>query len=259
MLYDTVINGETRKVVGHFGRNGFFYSLDRTNGSFIKGGQYVNDLNWTKGLDPKTGKPVEYDPKLDVQTYVPEARALRGDGMKRTCPTWHGGVAHQPPAYNPVKHIAYGVGAEGCFSQNGAKVAFKGPERRHRRQGEREAHLHQRSLLRRRSPPSTPSTTRSLAKAITDIEIRSGALDTAGGVVFTATAGRLGRRLQRRDARGAVALQCRHAAQGRAGDLRDRTQAVSRGADERPAPASGQVRQPGGLELSVRVRAELRS
>ena len=49
-------------------------TLDRANGSFIKGGQYVNDLNWTKGLDPKTGKPVEYDPKLDVQEYVPEAR-----------------------------------------------------------------------------------------------------------------------------------------------------------------------------------------
>ena len=57
MLYDTIINGQTRKVVSHFGRNGFFYSLDRTNGRFIKGAQYVNDLNWTKGLDPETGKP----------------------------------------------------------------------------------------------------------------------------------------------------------------------------------------------------------
>ena len=75
MLYDVTINGEPRKVIGHFGRNGFFYTLDRANGSFVKGGQYVNDLNWTKGLDPKTGKPIEYDPKLDVQTYVPEARA----------------------------------------------------------------------------------------------------------------------------------------------------------------------------------------
>jgi hypothetical protein len=63
-------------------------------------------------------------PKLDVQTYVPEARALRGDPMKRTCPTWHGGVAYQPTAYNPVKQIAYGVGAEGCFSGNGAAAAF---------------------------------------------------------------------------------------------------------------------------------------
>src|SRR3982075_2041052 len=87
MLYDTIINGQPRKVVSHFGRNGFFYSLDRTNGRFIKGAQYVNDLNWTKGLNPKTGMPLEYDPKLDVQIYNPAARALRGDAVKRTCPT----------------------------------------------------------------------------------------------------------------------------------------------------------------------------
>src|SRR5919197_3321896 len=128
MLYDEVINGEKRKVVAHFGRNGFYYSLDRANGSFIKGGQYVNELNWTKGLDPKTGLPVEYDPRLDVQKYVPEARALRGDPMKRTCPTWHGGIAYQPTAYNPVKQIAYGVGTEGCFATNGMTAAVKGPD-----------------------------------------------------------------------------------------------------------------------------------
>ena len=128
MLYDVTVNGQTRKAIGHFGRNGFFYTLDRANGSFIKGGQYVNDLNWTKGLDPKTGKPIEYDPTLDVQKYQPEARALRGDGMKRACPTWHGGVAHQPTAYDPTTKIAYGVGIEGCFTQNGAKAVFKGPE-----------------------------------------------------------------------------------------------------------------------------------
>ena len=76
MLYNVNIGGEPRKVVSHFARNGFFYSLDRNNGSFVKGAQYVNDLNWTKGLDPKTGKPIEYDPKLDVQTYVAAARPM---------------------------------------------------------------------------------------------------------------------------------------------------------------------------------------
>src|SRR4030095_9203107 len=128
MLYDTQIDKVTRKIVGHFGRNGFFYTLDRTTGRFIKGTQYVNDLNWTKGLDPETGKPVEYNPQLDVQISTPEARARRGDPSKRTCPTWHGGIAHQPTAYNPVKHIAYGAGVEGCFSQNGAAVASPSPE-----------------------------------------------------------------------------------------------------------------------------------
>src|SRR5258708_16462048 len=102
MLYDTVINGENRKVVGHFGRNGFYYALDRGNGAFIKGTQYVNDLNWTKGLDPKTGKPVEYDPKLDVQKYVPEARQLRGAGMTRPSPTHPAAAAPHPPPSPPT-------------------------------------------------------------------------------------------------------------------------------------------------------------
>ena len=38
------------------------YALDRTNGSFVAGKQYVDELNWTPGLDPKTGRPLNYDP-----------------------------------------------------------------------------------------------------------------------------------------------------------------------------------------------------
>ena len=185
MLYDTMIDGQMRKVVGHFARNGFYYSLDRTNGKFIKGGQYVNDLNWTKGLNPKTGLPVEYDPKLDVQIYNPIARALRGDATKRTCPTWHGGIAHQPTAYNPVKGIAYGVGIEGCFSQNGAAVAFLSPNG-----GIDEAKSEKRTYSSDLYYGSVTAydtvNHKVIAKAVEPIEIRSGATDTAGGVLFTA-------------------------------------------------------------------------
>ncbi len=187
MLYDVNINGETRKVVSHFARNGFFYSLDRGNGSFIKGSQYVNELNWTKGLDPKTGKPVEYDPRLDVQKYLPEARQVRADAgtMKRTCPTWHGGVAHQPTAYNPVKKIAYGVGTEGCFTQNGSTAAFKGPEGGLDRE-KFSKRTYTSDLYYGSITAYDAINHKILAKAVTDIEIRSGALVTAGGVVFTA-------------------------------------------------------------------------
>ena len=185
MLYDATINGRTRKVVGHFARNGFYYSLDRTNGEFLRGGQYVNDLNWTKGLNPRTGKPLDYDPALDVQIYNPAARALRGDGSKRACPTWHGGVAHQPTAYNPVKRIAYGVGVEGCFTANGAAVAFLSPEG-----GIDEKKSEKRTFSSDLYYGSITAfdtvNHKVLAKAVTDIEIRSGATDTAGGVVFTA-------------------------------------------------------------------------
>ncbi len=185
LIYDATINGENRKVVSHFGRNGFFYSLDRGNGSFIKGGQYTNELNWTKGLDPKTGKPLEYDPKLDVQKYLPEVRALRGDGMKRACPTWHGGVAHQPVAYNPVKKIAYGVGTEGCFTQNGAAAAFKGPDGGLDR-AKFEKRTYTSDLYYGSVTAYDTVNHKVISKAVTDIEIRSGATVTAGGLLFTA-------------------------------------------------------------------------
>jgi alcohol dehydrogenase (cytochrome c) len=185
MLYDAKINGQTRKVVGHFARNGFYYSLDRTNGKFIKAEKYVNDLNWTKGIDQKTGKPVEYSPAFDVQKYNEEARALRGDGMKRTCPTWHGGVAHQPLAYNPVKGIAYGVGTEGCFSQNGAAVGVLskdgGVDTKTSQPRKYTSDLYYGALT-----AFDAINHKVIGKAVTDIEIRSGATATAGGVVFTA-------------------------------------------------------------------------
>jgi alcohol dehydrogenase (cytochrome c) len=185
LLYDLPIRGQTRKIVGHFARNGFFYSIDRTNGRFIQAEKYVNDLNWTKGINAETGKPEEYNPKLDVQIYNPEARALRGDGKKRSCPTWHGGVAHQPLAFNPVKRIAYGVGVEGCFTQNGAAVASLGSDggidTKNSQPRQFSSDLYYGALTAFDAVGH-----KVIGKAVTDIEIRSGATDTAGGVVFTA-------------------------------------------------------------------------
>ena len=194
MLYDIKIDGVLRKVVGHYARNGFYYTLDRTNGKFIRSEKYVNDLNWTKGIDQKTGKPFEYNPKLDVQLYNPEARALRGDGQKRTCPTWHGGVAHQPLSFNPVKKIAYGVGTEGCFSQNGAAVASLGPDGGVDNKTS-EPRKYSSDLYYGAVTAFDAANHKVLAKVVTDIEIRSGVIDTAGGVLFTRAAGRLDRGL----------------------------------------------------------------
>lgn len=185
MLYDETINGRPRKVVAHYGRNGFYYSLDRVTGQFIKAAKYVNDLNWTKGLNPETGKPVEYNPKMDVQTYNPAARSLRGDPEKRTCPTWHGGIAHQPTAYNPVKHIAYGVGIEGCFSQNGAATKYLSPNGGIDQKGS-EKRTYNSDLYYGSTTAFDTVNHKVLAKAVTDIEIRSGATATAGGLLFTA-------------------------------------------------------------------------
>jgi alcohol dehydrogenase (cytochrome c) len=115
LLIDATVDGQERKMVAHWGRNGFFYRLDRTNGEFIGATQYVDEVNWTAGIDPKTGRPVEYDPNALVQQYIPETRHLRGEtNNAAACPDVLGGVRWQPPAYNPETRIAYSAGLDGC-------------------------------------------------------------------------------------------------------------------------------------------------
>ena len=113
-IINAKVNGEDRKLVVHAARNGFFYALDRLNGSFVAGKQYVDRLNWTSGLDPKTGKPLNYDPNSDVQVYAPGSHGLRGSGPSQTCPNNSGGKNWEPSAYNPELRILYVPSIEGC-------------------------------------------------------------------------------------------------------------------------------------------------
>jgi PQQ-dependent dehydrogenase (methanol/ethanol family) len=56
MLLDLVIDGRLRKTIVQAPKNGFFYVLDRATGEFISARNFV-PVNWTTGLDPKTGAP----------------------------------------------------------------------------------------------------------------------------------------------------------------------------------------------------------
>ena len=113
LLLDTKINGEDRKVLAHFGRNGIFYDLDRTTGAYIQSGQYVTKLTWTKGIDPKTGMPLEYDPTKSLQVYA-EGVINRAGASATVCPNIQGGSNFFPTGYNPALGLAYAVGIEGC-------------------------------------------------------------------------------------------------------------------------------------------------
>ena len=121
MLYDVNINGETRKVVANFSRNGFYYTLDRTNGQFLRADQYQEKVTWTKGIDPKTGKPVDYNPNTPVQHYagIGVMRAKRGE---EACPWWNGSPTFFPPTLDAKRGIAYVAGAEGCIASTTNKT-----------------------------------------------------------------------------------------------------------------------------------------
>src|SRR5215470_6249481 len=114
-IINAKVNGEDRKLVVHAARNGFYYALDRVNGSFVAGKQYVDQLNWTPGLDPKTGKPLNYDPTKDVQAYRVGSHGSRANPQgDRLCPSHYGAKNWEPSAYNPELNLIYVPSVEGC-------------------------------------------------------------------------------------------------------------------------------------------------
>ena len=118
MLYDLAVDGASRNVVAQFSRNGFYYSLDRTNGDFIHASPFT-EVNWTAGLDPKTGMPVEYNPNALIQSYANNMSMVAGDpdSAQNTCPYFYGMPTLMPPTYDSRRQMAYIGAQEGCFSQ----------------------------------------------------------------------------------------------------------------------------------------------
>lgn len=117
---DANVNGKFVRTTLHANRNGFAYALDRKTGEFLWGTQFVAKLNWTPGLDAK-GKPVAYNPKVDVQTYAKGTSAGRGKATKGRGevegvlePGHMGGKNWPPTTYSPHTGMYYIPTIEGC-------------------------------------------------------------------------------------------------------------------------------------------------
>jgi alcohol dehydrogenase (cytochrome c) len=93
-LVDAAWQGQPRKLIVQANRNGFFYVLDRTNGQFLFGTQYVKNVTWATGLDAN-GRP------LRVPNMEPTL-----DG-KRVCPSLDGASNWYSTSFNPVTHLYY--------------------------------------------------------------------------------------------------------------------------------------------------------
>ena len=107
ILIDGQISGEARKLITHPARNGFLYTMERNNGQTLVVKPYLQNINWTKGIDPKTGKPVEYVPNADLQVYGGEATPLPGNLTKKMCPSPSGGNNYWPSAYSQKTKLLY--------------------------------------------------------------------------------------------------------------------------------------------------------
>ena len=160
-----------RKVLMQANRNGFFYVLDRTDGSLIAANKFVDRVDWAEKIDIGTGRPVE--------TEV--ADGARSGEEVEYWPSAFGGKNWSPMAYDPESNTAFantlniGMNYKAVEPQYragtfyfGADFSWVWPE------GER-------GSLR----AIDPMTGEMKWSAGVDIPRIAGVLSTAGGLVFT--------------------------------------------------------------------------
>jgi alcohol dehydrogenase (cytochrome c) len=100
ILADITIAGQPRKVLMFANRNGFYYTLDRTNGKVIVAKPFVV-TNWAKEVD-RNGRPIllpGHDPDEKGST---------------TCPDITGGTNFWPPTFDPSTQTFFVNAREIC-------------------------------------------------------------------------------------------------------------------------------------------------
>lgn len=109
VLADIMIEGQPRKVLLHAPKNGFFYVLDRTNGTMISAKPYTY-INWATSINLKTGRPIE-----TAMARYP------GDDPAPIVPGPLGAHSWQPMSFSPLTELVY-------IPVNDAGFKYKSPD-----------------------------------------------------------------------------------------------------------------------------------
>ena len=100
VLADISVKGQDRKVLVHFDRNGFGYTLDRVTGELLVAQKYDPAVNWATKVDMTTGRP-QVVSKYSTAQNGPEV------DTKGVCPAALGSKDQQPAAFNPKTKLFY--------------------------------------------------------------------------------------------------------------------------------------------------------
>ncbi len=96
ILADLTIDGRERQVIMQAPKNGFFYVLDRATGELLSAEPFAK-VNWAKGIDRKTGRPIEN----------PQARFGKTGKVWISMPGPLGAHNWTPMSYSPLTRLVY--------------------------------------------------------------------------------------------------------------------------------------------------------
>jgi PQQ-dependent dehydrogenase (methanol/ethanol family) len=94
ILADIELDGKPRKVLMQAPKNGFFYVLDRTDGTLLSANNYI-DITWATHVDMETGRPVE----AEGARYI--------DSPLAVTPSYLGGHNWHPMSFSPQTGLVY--------------------------------------------------------------------------------------------------------------------------------------------------------
>jgi PQQ-dependent dehydrogenase (methanol/ethanol family) len=122
ILSDQQMGGADRKLLTHFDRNGLGYTLDRTNGELLVAEKFDPKVNWTSGVDMNKASPTYGRPKV-LDQYSTDKQG-EDVNVKGICPAALGTKDQQPAAYSPDTQLFYVPTNHVCMDYEPFKVSY---------------------------------------------------------------------------------------------------------------------------------------
>lgn len=122
ILADQNIGGTMRKTLVHFDRNGFAYTLDRTNGELLVAEKYDPKVNWATKVDMDKNSKT-YGRPLVVKEFSTDQQG-EDVNVKGICPAALGTKDQQPAAYSPETGLFYVPTNHVCMDYEPFRVRY---------------------------------------------------------------------------------------------------------------------------------------
>ena len=121
-LVDQKIGGKERKLLVHFDRNGFGYTMDRETGELLVAEKYDPAVNWATKVDMDKSSPT-YGRPLVVAQYSTEQNG-EDVNTKGVCPAALGTKDEQPSAFSPKTGLFYVPTNHVCMDYEPFRVSY---------------------------------------------------------------------------------------------------------------------------------------
>ncbi|MGF1706572.1 methanol/ethanol family PQQ-dependent dehydrogenase [Enterovibrio baiacu] len=117
ILVDKKFNGKDRKLLVHFDRNGFGYTLDRVTGELLVAEKFDPAVNWATHVDMETGRP---------QVVAKYSTDQNGEDVDTTgvCPAALGSKDQQPATYSERTGLFYVPTNHVCMNYEPFEVSY---------------------------------------------------------------------------------------------------------------------------------------